>query len=311
MRLLPLILVSAAAWPVVLRAGEAGVELSVMTFNCWYQFSKVHEGVPKAVASIRQAGADVIGLQECSPETAGQLAEALGFHRVKSGTGGAQIISRFPILETFPVNGIDPSRAVAAKIRVGDTRFIFYNIHLDAGHYGPYAARTAGATAAQVLEEEAKSPRTAQITGLLASMGGHLAQADVTPVVLTGDFNSPSHLDWVEKTAPAHSGIATVAWPATLLPSQAGLIDSFRHLHPDPAAKPGTTWSPIHQQGEPQDRIDFIFHKGLNIRPVSSRTFTTSVAKTVGPWGCDISPVADNEWPSDHAAVITVYQFGK
>lgn len=293
-------------------AGETGAELSVMSFNCWYQFSKVNDGIPKAVASIKEAGADVVGLQECSPETADKLAQALGFHRVKSGAGGAQIISRFPILETFGVTGIDATRAVAARIRNTSGReFVIYNIHLDAGHYGPYAARPAGATAAQVMEEEAKSPRATQMTGILGSMAGHLTQCDVTPVILTGDFNSPSHLDWVEKTSANHSGIANVPWPATVLPFQAGLVDSFRLLHPDPLAEPGATWSTIHKEGEPQDRIDYIFHKGTTIRPISSRTFATSVAKTIGAWGCDISPVVDNDWPSDHAAVVTIYQFGK
>ncbi len=310
MRLVFPIIVFAWASPAVMRAAD----LSVMSFNCWYQFSKVRDGIPKAVAAIKEGGADVVGLQECSVETADQLAQALGFHRVKSGTGGAQIISRFPILETFEVTGIDPTRAVAARIRVGDTAtrdFIFYNIHLDAGHYGPYAARPASATAAQVSEEEAKSPRAKQMTGILGSMSGPLAQSDVTPVILTGDFNSPSHQDWVEKTSASRSGVADVPWPATVLPFQAGLVDSFRLLHPDPVATPGNTWSTIHKEGEPQDRIDYIFHKGATIRPVSSRTFATSVAKTIGVWGCDISPVVDNAWPSDHAAVITVYRFGK
>ncbi len=293
-----------------MRAGEAGAELSVMSFNCWYQLSKINDGIPKAVAAIKEAGADVVGLQECSVETADKLAETLGFHRVKSGAGGAQIISRFPILDTFGVTGMDPTRAVAARIRTGGGReFIFYNIHLDAGHYGPYAGRPAGATADQVMAEEAKSPRAAQMSGILGSMAGHLAQCDATPVILTGDFNSPSQLDWVEKTSASHFGIAAVPWPATVLPFQAGLVDSFRLLHPDPAAFPGTTWSTIHKEGEPQDRIDYIFHKGTAIRPISSRTFATSVARTIGVWGSDISPVVDNAWPSDHAAVITVYRF--
>ncbi|MES2658927.1 MAG: endonuclease/exonuclease/phosphatase family protein [Verrucomicrobiota bacterium] len=300
------ILVFIAFWPTALTGGD----LSVMSFNCWYQFSKVNDGLPKAVASIKEAEADVVGLQECSVETADKLAEALGFHRVKSGAGGAQIISRFPILETFGVTGIDATRAVAAKFRADGREFILYNIHLDAGHYGPYAARPAGATKALVMDEEAKSARTTQMTGILASMAGHLAQSDATPVILTGDFNSPSHLDWVEKTSTSHSEIANVLWPATALPFQAGLVDSFRLLHPDPAATPGNTWSTIHKEGEPQDRIDYIFHKGAIIRPISSRTFNTSVARTIGVWGCDISPIMDNAWPSDHAAVITVYRFG-
>ena len=309
----PSLLIAASSCSGV-HAGENGTELSVMTFNCWYQLSKIHDGVTKAASSIKEANPDVVGLQECSVETADKLAEALGFHRVKSGAGGAQIISRFPIVETFDVTGIDPARAAAAKIHTGGDPghdFIFFNIHLDAGHYGPYAARPAGATMEQVMEEEKKSLRDEQMTGILASMASHLVQSDKTPVILTGDFNSPSHLDWVEKTSASHSGIAAVPWPSSVLPFQAGLVDSFRLLHPDPVATPGTTWSTIHKEGEPQDRIDYIFHKGAAIKPVSSRVLAGAAGKTIGAWGCDITPVVDNAWPSDHAAVVTVYRWEK
>jgi endonuclease/exonuclease/phosphatase family metal-dependent hydrolase len=306
------ILFSVTSFPASVHAGENGSEFSVMSFNCWYQFSKIDDGLAKAVSSIKEAGADVVGLQECSVETADKLAEALGFHRVKSGVGGAQIISRHPIIDTFDVTGIDPTRAVATKIHIDGKPghdVVFYNIHLDAGHYGPYAARPAGATLQQVLEEEKKSQRDEQMAGILESMTARLAQSGEAPVILTGDFNSPSHLDWVEKTSASHSGITSVPWPATMLPFQAGLVDSFRLLHPDPADAPGTTWSTIHKEGEPQDRIDYIFHKGTKIEPTSSRVFAGTAGKTIGAWGCDISPVVDNPWPSDHAAVVTVYRW--
>lgn len=313
-RLIFTALLLAASFPTGVQAGEKGSELSVMTFNCWYQLSKINGGLAKGVSAIKEAGADVVGLQECSVETADKLAEALGFHRVKSGAGGAQIISRFPIIETFDITGMDPARAVAAKIRAGGTSgqdFIFYNIHLDAGHYGPYAARPTDVTAQQVMEEEKKSQRDEQMAGLLGSMVSHLEKSDTVPVILTGDLNSPSHLDWVQKTSADHSGIAEVPWPATTLPTQAGFVDSFRLLNQDPVATPGNTWSTIHKENEPQDRIDYIFHKGTKITPISSRVFAGKAGKTIGEWGCDISPVVDNSWPSDHAAVITVYRFGK
>lgn len=313
-RLIFPVLLLAASSATSLHAGEKDTDLSVMTFNCWYQFTKINDGVSKAISSIKETGADIVGLQECSVETADKLAEALGFHRVKSGAGGAQIISRFPVVECIETTGMDPARSVAAKIHTGGEPgrdVIFYNIHLDAGHYGPYAARPAGATAQQVMEEEKKSQRDEQIAGLLGSMAPHLAQSDTTPLILTGDFNSPSPLDWVEKNSATHSGITTVPWPATALPLEAGLVDSFRLLHTDPVATPGTTWSPIHKESEPQDRIDYIFHKGGGITPVTSQVFAGKAGKTIGAWGTDISPVVDNPWPSDHAAVVTVYRWSK
>lgn len=300
------------AFSMTARAAEKEGDLTVMSFNCWYSLTKVKDGLPKAIAAIKQTDADIIGLQECSKETAAKLAEALGYHRVDSAIGAVQIISRHPVVETFPVGGIDPSRAAAARIRFGKSPgkdIIIYNVHLDAGRYGPYAIRREGADAEKVLAEETRSERPGQIAGILESMAPHLRKAAEVPVILTGDLNSPSHLDWTRKTAKLHGGVKDVAWPVTLLTQKAGLVDSFRLLHPDPSAEPGNTWSTIHKDGEPQDRIDFVFHKGESLRPVSSRTFATSVARTIGPWGDDIAPVADNEWPSDHAAVITTYRF--
>ncbi len=117
---------------------------------------------------------------------------------------------------------------------------------------------------------------------------------DGVPVVLMGDFNCPSHLDWPD-----------VAWPVTKAAEEAGFGDSYREARPDPAADPGHTWSPIHPahedgsgRPEPQDRIDYVLHRGLEV--LDSRTFVSGDPR---PW----PDVSGNAWPSDHAAVITTF----
>ena len=90
-------------------------------------------------------------------------------------------------------------------------------------------------------------------------------------MILTGDFNVPSHLDWTAATASTHFD-RVVDWPATHFVQDAGFVDSFRTVHPDPAAVPGNTWSPLYPRRdgatgviEPQDRIDFVFVNGLAV----------------------------------------------
>lgn len=139
-------------------------------------------------------------------------------------------------------------------------------------------------------------------------MRPHLENCESVPVILAGDFNSPSPLDWVQENATSHGGIEKFEWPAIALSTAAGLIDSFRKIHPDPVVEPGITWSSIHKEAEPQDRIDYIFHKGKSLRPTASAVFSTKIQVTIGGWGCDIAPVANNTWPSDHHAVVTTYQ---
>lgn len=301
------------ALPIMLpvRGEAAGGQpgFTLMSYNVWKSWSQVERGYEKGIESIRQSGADVVGLQESSNDQAKKIASELGWNRAESGDGSAQIVSRFPILETFRAG-----RAAGARIRIpveggGAREIVFFNCHLDFRFYGPYAIRVAGATPETVLAEEGRSERAVQMAAIAEAIAPWIAKADETPVFLTGDFNCPSHLDWTSATAKMHGGVGEVKWPATLSLEKAGLRDSYRFLHPDPAADPGTTWSAIHKTGEPQDRIDFTFHAGKGIEPVRSGPWTMPVETTVGMWGCDLGEVVHNTWPSDHKAVVTVYGF--
>jgi endonuclease/exonuclease/phosphatase family metal-dependent hydrolase len=292
-------------------ADEAN-ELAVMSFNTWHQWGQVRDGFAKAKAAIVESGAAVVGLQESSPQVAEKMAAELGWHHAKGGTGSVQILSRHPIVQSILGAGIGSDRMLGARLRIGgspEREVLLFNLHLDYRFYGPYAARTDDATEATVLEENGRSERLRQVEAILNSIRTDLARADQTPVIVTGDFNVPSHLDWTETVRDQHAGL-TVIWPETKRFEDAGLRDTFRIVHPDPREHPGTTWSPIHQEGEPQDRIDFILCKGSSLRVLSSRTFTTQVETTTGPWGSDLKGVPDNSWPSDHAAVITVFDHG-
>lgn len=283
---------------------------TVMSFNCWHQWSRVDHGFAKAAKAIRASGADLVGLQESSPESAKRMAAELGWHHAEGGTGSVQILSRHPVVEALQGKGIGTDRLIGARIRLPGPpprEVVLFSTHLDYQHYGPYEVRAKGASAESVLAVNRRSERLAQVEALVVSIQPLLAAAEQTPVLLTGDFNVPSHLDWTVATAAEHGGIGPVAWPESLHLAQAGLVDSFRLKHPDPAAEAGTTWSTIHKAGEPQDRIDFIYHKGAGLRVTASRTFSNAVETTVGAWGVDTAAVSGNTWPSDHAAVLTRY----
>ncbi len=66
-----------------------------------------------------------------------------------------------------------------------------------------------------------------------------LAQSDYNPILFVGDFNSPSHLDWIKSTKHLHCNWV-VPWPVTKkLVDDAQLIDSYREIYPDPLVYPG------------------------------------------------------------------------
>lgn len=46
----------------------------------------------------------------------------------------------------------------------------------------------------QVLNRQAQSDGTAQIVEIVGKMEDQIANADEIPVILTGDFDGPSHL---------------------------------------------------------------------------------------------------------------------
>ena len=96
-----------------------------------------------------------------------------------------------------------------------------------------------------------------------------------------------------------------VQWPVTVAVANAGMTDSFRHLFPNPAQQPAITWSPLYNSpDEPQDRIDFVFHKGSPATPVSAEIFTNGVENDGYVYGDNVSATRANTCPSDHASVI-------
>ncbi|MCF3130695.1 HAD-IA family hydrolase [Streptomyces olivochromogenes] len=269
-------------------------ELRVMSWNLWLGGAPVDDHRAKQLKVVLETGADVVGLQETAGTSAQELAEALGWHHHRAGEN-LGIISRHPITARFGDPDVGFYGAAGVRIEVAPGREVdVWTAHLHYTPYGPYESAFDGLPAAELIAHE--EVRLTQMRDTL----GRIAEAadDAVPVVLVGDFNCPSHLDR-----------ADVEWPVTQAAQEAGFADSYREAHPDPAAEPGHTWSPIHPvhedgsgRTEPQDRIDFVLHRGLTV--LDSRTV---VSGTPRPW----PDVAGNEWPSDHAAVLTVFAVGR
>ncbi|MFJ5262727.1 HAD-IA family hydrolase [Streptomyces sp. NPDC088387] len=265
-------------------------QLSVMSWNLWLGGSPVEDHRAKQVKAVLDTGVDVVGLQETAGTATRELAEALGWHHHTAGEN-LGIISRHPITARHGDPDVGFYGAAGARILVGPGLEIdVWTAHLHYTPYGPYESAFDGLAApALIAHEEVRLAQMRETLRWIARSGD-----DGVPVVLVGDFNCPSHLDWPD-----------VRWPVTEAAEEAGLCDSYREAHPDPAEAPGHTWSPIHPlhedaggRVEPQDRIDYVLHRGL--RTLDSRTH---VAGTPRAW----PDVAGNDWPSDHAAVVTTF----
>lgn len=192
-----------------------------------------------------------------------------------------------------------------------------WNVHLHWGTYGPYAACSSDPNVlnSDVLfysEYRKEDPSTSRVHNILNMLNHqpftqNLNEADKSPLILVGDFNSPSHLDWTENFKRFHCDWNFV-WPVSKLVENFGLKDSFREVHKDAGFVPGITWSPVVKYGdnntlEPQDRIDFVYYAGKNLRPYQSSTYHGSNSRLFY-----YPNHYFNDWPSDHCSVVTNFE---
>ncbi|MFE7858843.1 HAD-IA family hydrolase [Streptomyces sp. NPDC057403] len=267
--------------------------LRVLSWNLWHGGAQVDDHRAKQLKVILDTEADVVGLQETAGTAARELAEALGWHHHQAGEN-LGIISRHPITARLGDPAVGFYGAAGARIRLDGTRELdVWTAHLHYTPYGPYEAAFDGLSPAELIaHEDVRLAQMRQALRLIAEAAGA-----TTPVVLTGDFNCPSHLDRTD-----------VTWPVTRAAEEAGLRDSYREARPDPVRDPGHTWSPVHPLHEddpalpePQDRIDYVLHNGRGLSVLDARTVVTGVPRA---W----PDVAGNDWPSDHAAVLTTFE---
>lgn len=272
---------------------QVPVEFRAMSFNIWRGGTQ-HQPLQKTVDVIRVTRADVVGIQEPDNSLIA-LATALGWNY----SAKASIITRFPILSDWKVNG---NRWGGAKVRMDNGRvLVVYNDHFNPYPYGPYEIRDGKARNQREVERvERESGRVDQMQRVLTH-NRNRGEANL-PVVFVGDFNTPSHLDWTARTAPRNFGLV-IEWPVTAMAAKAGFRDALRDIHPDALAKPAFTWSPGYPApnvapDDVMDRIDFVLYRG---------PLQVTQARIVGEQGPQ-SDIPFESWPSDHRAVIATFR---
>lgn len=262
--------------------------LKVQVWNIWHGGHRYgqHVGVTRVIDVLKRENADIIGLIETYGSGA-IIADSLGyyFYLISSNLS---IMSRYPIEECIGL--FKPFFSGGAIINLGNNRKLaFFDIWLN---YSPDVCelRKGEELIKQILRKE-KNTRLTEINTILKEIEAYTRNADKTPVIMAGDFNCGSHLDWTTDNKGLHDGMV-IEWPVSQSILNAGFKDSFRQLHPNVLKAPGFTWSPLINPLEPDciyDRIDFIYYKGRNLVPFRSETI-------------DHHPVF---WPSDHGSVIT------
>ncbi|CAD6197327.1 unnamed protein product [Caenorhabditis auriculariae] len=293
-------------------SGQRG-GLRVMTFNIWNSGKNVINGREKIAKHIALVDPDVVTLQETYVNVSTELIGMLGeqWQAVECPLGNYP--DRVILTKHFivPNTTIFTSAGVGVKI-LHRSGFMFYiwSVHLAYTSYGPYAAYNKLVTSIDQIMAGENLGRGPQMKEILEHpiMQSWIRKSRTYPLFVCGDFNGPSHLDWVEGNRRNHGGWI-VSWPATRELAQAGFIDAYRALYPDPLQYPGITWSTVNKFNpewnytiqEPEDRIDFIHYLGP-IRPLAVSTYSGSEPLQRMPYH------QQNDYPSDHFALFGDFQ---
>ena len=291
--------------PVAVMSGR-GVD--VMTWNLWFGGSHSNDGHAKQVSYLRNATHTIVALQECFGDYGRQLAATMGWDIAQQGHDTA-VISPYAVslheTDTAPF-------ATCATVFTPAGAVTVWSVHLWHSDYGPYTATDGTIPARFTLASRGERLRIAQLARILSEQARLERDGFVSgdnPVIVMGDFNVPSHMDWTKDHR-----IGPVEWPTSRMLEIAGYLDSFRVVHPDPGAMPGDTWSPIiPSKEEPRDRIDFIFSRGARTTTadtVDGRSDLNTESEnfdspgTARHGGELLGQHLDNDWPTDHAAVV-------
>lgn len=309
---------------------EEKYSFSVLQFNIWQEGTQVSGGYDAIVNEIATRDPDFVTLSEVRNYNntsfderivASLKAKGKIYYASKGYDNG--VLSKYPIKDYSKFSG-DTYHRLIAEIRP-DQEVAIYSGHLDYTHYALYYPRGYDPITSQQLPAPVTDP------GLISQMNNQSkrpqqiqdfiehAKEDISNdrvVILGGDFNEASHLDWTEGTKYKydHNGVV-MPWGSTLSLSKEGFKDSYRVKYPNEEDYPGFTWpaqSTWAPKADERDRIDYIFYydngkievndtyiigpKATIVKNVS--TLETSKDKFSLPKGI---------WPTDHKAVWSTF----
>ncbi len=267
---------------------EVDETFKVLTWNIWNGGKQRGKtvGLNQIANIIKDSKADIVAIQE-DFGSGEYLADKLGFILYRSSTNLC-LLSRFPIKKTYHI--YRSLNSGSAEIQLNDEKSVIvcplwlsYKPNIK-GLLVNEAANTD-----TIIDIETKS-RASEAKFILSELHKFNNASNQESIILAGDFNSGSHLDWTVKNAKQKYN-KCIAFPVTVLMEQEGYKDSFREVWNDETKYPGNTYSPIFKDNY-TDRIDFIFYKGNTIKAIDAIII-------------DSSP---SFFPSDHAAVLVTFK---
>lgn len=158
------------------------------------------------------------------------------------------------LLSKYPINTSIIREGVAkATLVINEQRFAVYSIHLDHQYAAEYYPRGYDGQLfaklekpiideQQIIEYSRHSARAIQTSDLLVDVNKEKDRGSL--IIIGGDFNEPSYLDWQENTKNIrdHNGVV-VNWESSKLLDADGLKDTYREIFPNPITHPAFTFA--------------------------------------------------------------------
>lgn len=279
-------------------------EFKVMAWNILRSGNQIENGVDNVADMIKEINPDIVLMVE-TYGSGPYIAKKNGynFHLVaKEGTAlddksvNLSIYSKFPFGERIDTDY--PFFLGGIEIFINNKKVRFFSNWF---HYQPWNNKPEdmGKTVQELLEWERTEHRYNMIQKVLPYFEKYAKESDSIPIIVGGDMNSPSHLDWSEKTKNIHNGLV-VPWYSTKVFEDLGFTDSFREKNPNPIKYPGITWD--HKERDDSHRIDYIFYKGKKLKSTQSKTYMQFFNEQIE---------INNKrfaYPSDHGIVVTTFK---
>ena len=207
--------------------------LRVIVWNVLHGANDVNQGAEKTLKIIREVNPDIVLLQESydidgeRPKLGEWLASELGWNQYQGESTHLCVLTPLELETTFFHHAW---HGVGAKIRDSEGReFLAWSIWIDYRAYITYALRENPAiTDEELLDlERVGSNRLNQATAIIEHLreSGQL-EADI-PLLVGGDWNCPSHLDWTVDTTRVYKRRRALPLPVSLAMSSAGFTDTF------------------------------------------------------------------------------------
>ena len=304
--------------------GKGDKKFTVLQWNIWQEGTVVEGGYKAIVNEIVRLKPDFVTFSEVRNYNQTRFCDRIVQSLSQKGetyysfySNDSGLLSKYPIADSTTVFPLKDDHGSIYRLvsSIYGREIAVYTAHLDYLSDAYYNVRGYDGstwkeipipeTVQEVLAVNDASLRDDAIRNFVAAAKKDIAAGRI--VVLGGDFNEPSHLDWIRETKDLydHHGLI-IPWTVPLILDNNGFIDTYREIYPDVLAYPGFTF-PADNPLIPVNKLTSA--EGLSVKDAVIFGPEGSICKSqrIKETSKDrfITPLA--VWPTDHKGLLVTF----